>query len=289
MELEMSEAIEYLMAKADEVYRKREIRYPVDYILELTNAVMTQNPQAALQQLAGWAYFKFGIEWEPMSLLQRTPQQWGDELTQAAREWIEGDKLDETVQDALQRFPEDEQLEAWLDERFQTQLLDDERGLQGDERAAMIRSKIMNVLRAELIHFERLIMLQVLDQAWKDHLYFMDQLRNSIGFRSFAQKDPRIEYRREGREMYDRMKEAVRDRITDLIFKARLSPNYQPRSHYGPTRAMPRGEQGTGVRAGAGQAPAQAPQGQEPEAAAGRGRCRRRCRGSKSARISEPC
>jgi preprotein translocase subunit SecA len=50
--------------------------------------------------------------------------------------------------------------------------------------------------------FERTILLDTLDQRWKDHLYAMDQLRDAINFRAFSQQDPRIEYKREGSHMF---------------------------------------------------------------------------------------
>ena len=55
---------------------------------------------------------------------------------------------------------------------------------------------------------ERLVLLDTLDTTWKDHLYQMDQLRDSIGFRAFSQQDPRIEYKREGQRQFLAMMES---------------------------------------------------------------------------------
>lgn len=76
--------------------------------------------------------------------------------------------------------------------------------------------------REELTNFEQMVLVQVLDATWKDHLHAMDQLRDSIGFRSFSQKDPRIEFKRESSRLYAEMELAARDRVTDLVFKGRL-------------------------------------------------------------------
>jgi preprotein translocase subunit SecA len=76
--------------------------------------------------------------------------------------------------------------------------------------------------REELTTFEQMVLVQVLDATWKDHLHAMDQLRDSIGFRSFSQKDPRIEFKRESSRLYAEMELAARDRVTDLVFKGRL-------------------------------------------------------------------
>jgi preprotein translocase subunit SecA len=83
-------------------------------------------------------------------------------------------------------------------------------------------------MRAELLHVEQTVLLETLDTTWKDHLYAMDQLRDSISFRAFSQQDPRIEYKREGARLLASMLESIRERVTDYIFKARLTPNVPP-------------------------------------------------------------
>ena len=86
------------------------------------------------------------------------------------------------------------------------------------------------MLRHELTQLERHVLLQILDHAWKDHLYSMDQLKDSVGLRGFAERDPRIEYKREGTYMFQRMTATIRDRVTDVAFKARLTSNAELRS-----------------------------------------------------------
>ncbi|HQP09975.1 MAG TPA: preprotein translocase subunit SecA, partial [Candidatus Omnitrophota bacterium] len=53
-----------------------------------------------------------------------------------------------------------------------------------------------------LRHIERLLLMQTIDAKWKDHLYGMDQLKEGVGLRSFAQRDPLVEFKREGFEMF---------------------------------------------------------------------------------------
>jgi preprotein translocase subunit SecA len=95
------------------------------------------------------------------------------------------------------------------------------------------------VLRAELTQFERWVLLQIVDQAWKDHLYSMDQVKESIGFRSFSQKDPRIEFKREAGRLFDEMEQSIREKVTDLIFKARLTPQVRPPQQGGTQQGGP--------------------------------------------------
>ncbi|NBT14721.1 MAG: hypothetical protein EBS56_14315, partial [Planctomycetia bacterium] len=59
--------------------------------------------------------------------------------------------------------------------------------------------------RDEMKRMERAVVLQILDNAWKDHLLAMDHLRSSVGLRGYAQVDPKVEYKREGMRTFDLM------------------------------------------------------------------------------------
>jgi preprotein translocase subunit SecA len=63
--------------------------------------------------------------------------------------------------------------------------------------------------------------------SWKDHLLLMDQLKSGIGLRSFAEQDPKIAYKREGMKHYADMMIGAREKVADMIFKVRLSPEAQ--------------------------------------------------------------
>ncbi len=65
----------------------------------------------------------------------------------------------------------------------------------------------------------QILLLEKIDTKWKDHLYAMDHLRSGIGLRGYAQIDPKIEYKREALGMFESMNLAIRDEVTDLIFK----------------------------------------------------------------------
>ena len=64
---------------------------------------------------------------------------------------------------------------------------------------------------------EKTILLQVLDQGWKDHLLMLDQMRQSIGLRAYAQKDPLNEYKRESFELFEEMLDKLRKTITSVL------------------------------------------------------------------------
>jgi preprotein translocase subunit SecA len=67
-----------------------------------------------------------------------------------------------------------------------------------------------------------LVMLNVLDEKWKDHLYDLDQLRNSIGYRSWGQQDPLIEYKREAYSMFVDLMSDIYNTFTERFLKVQL-------------------------------------------------------------------
>ena len=66
---------------------------------------------------------------------------------------------------------------------------------------------------------EKVVMLQILDASWMEHLRAMDHLRSSIGLQGYAQIDPKVEYKREGMRIFAEMWNGIADRATDLIFR----------------------------------------------------------------------
>ena len=71
---------------------------------------------------------------------------------------------------------------------------------------------------AAVRELERRVVLQVLDRRWRDHLYEMDYLKDGIGLRAMAQRDPLIEYQREGFQMFQTMMAAIKEEATGYLF-----------------------------------------------------------------------
>ncbi len=74
--------------------------------------------------------------------------------------------------------------------------------------------------------FERQVLLTVLDRKWREHLYEMDYLREGIGLRAMAQRDPLVEYQREGGDMFNAMMEAFMEEVVGYLFnlEVRVEP-----------------------------------------------------------------
>ena len=69
-----------------------------------------------------------------------------------------------------------------------------------------------------LRQLERRVVLAVLDRKWREHLYEMDYLKDGIGLRGMGQRDPLVEYQREGYQMYNAMIEAIKEETVQLLF-----------------------------------------------------------------------
>jgi preprotein translocase subunit SecA len=118
-----------------------------------------------------------------------------------------------------------------------------------------------------LTDLEQFVLIQIFDQTWKDHLYAMDILKTGIGLHAFAERDPRVLFKKEGFAYFRQMMESVRDKVTDLVFRARVVGQVETRSAYRETAAVHDTSTGYGVGE---TVPAAAPPAGEMQEAAGR-------------------
>lgn len=77
--------------------------------------------------------------------------------------------------------------------------------------------------KSVLQHFEKSVMMQVLDNSWKEHLLAMDYLRQGIYLRGYAQKDPKQEYKREAFEMFTTLLEDIKYEVTNILAKVQVT------------------------------------------------------------------
>jgi preprotein translocase subunit SecA len=72
---------------------------------------------------------------------------------------------------------------------------------------------------------ERRVVLSVLDRKWREHLYEMDYLQEGIGLRAMAQRDPLVEYQREGYTLFEAMNEAIKEESIGYLFNVEIEVN----------------------------------------------------------------
>lgn len=161
----------------------------------------------------------------------------GDNLTNDLH-----DMMDSSVESSLNVYcPPDQYPEEW-DVKGLTEVMQSQFGLDitqgkhdgGDSLRDVGRDALLEDLRAhvrdaytkkeqelgpDLLRFlEKTFMLQVIDHHWKDHLLGMDHLRDGIGLRGYGQKDPLIEYKREGFDLFAGMMERIKSDTLDRLF-----------------------------------------------------------------------
>jgi preprotein translocase subunit SecA len=201
----------------------------------------------------------------------------GEELKAEIWEMIE-----RGLRDAVAEFsPEGERAEDWDLAGLRTRLVLDyflvvpELPEQNDAEAeppfdsredleALVLGKAREAFDRKLASFGELrervlssILLSVIDEKWRDHLYDLDHLKASIGFRGWGQKDPLIEYKQEAYSMFVDFMRDVRKTVATITFRAQLSP---PRPMAPPPRALrysgPTVPDGVGAATGAVRRPA---------------------------------
>jgi preprotein translocase subunit SecA len=91
-----------------------------------------------------------------------------------------------------------------------------------DEAIRAYNEKESQIGESDCRELERHIMLQVVDNLWKDHLLSMDHLKEGIGLRGYAQQHPLIVYKKEGFEMFNTMIQRVREETLSILFKIQI-------------------------------------------------------------------
>jgi preprotein translocase subunit SecA len=137
--------------------------------------------------------------WDVDALAQTMSNLYGSDITvEEIREEVGLDReklIDEFVDDALDEY-------AQREERF---------GVDDEGRPIM----------REL---ERFVILQIVDTRWREHLESMDYMREGIHLRSFAQKDPLVEYRHEGHLQFEELGHEIREEVVYTLFHAEIAP-----------------------------------------------------------------
>jgi len=114
----------------------------------------------------------------------------------------------------------------------------------GGDRAALSREFLVDTIKADaqaaynsreeeltpdvMRELERRVVLSVLDRKWREHLYEMDYLREGIGLRAMAQRDPLIEYQREGYDLFNTMMEGIKEESVGNLFNLQVEVQQNP-------------------------------------------------------------
>jgi preprotein translocase subunit SecA len=108
-----------------------------------------------------------------------------------------------------------------LSQEFLTEMIRQDAQDAYDRREEELTSEVMREL-------ERRVVLSVLDRKWREHLYEMDYLREGIGLRAWAQRDPLVEYQREGFDMFSAMMEGIKEESVGNLFNLQVEVQENP-------------------------------------------------------------
>jgi preprotein translocase subunit SecA len=226
--LKPSDIQEELLEKIRDLYARREIEYPIEFAMSMTYRGDGTNVYA-FESLSAWALDKFGAELSVSHLQNSSPASVHKELLKISADYHDSG-LENLIAEKLSLEPDE--LAKWASERFKTKI---EPAELADKETLKENLMIIgrDFLRKELSDLERYVLLQIFDSTWKDHLYSMDHLKESIFMRAYAEKDPKLEYKHEGYRMFNEMLNLIEDKVTDTIFKVRLEAGTRARSVFG--------------------------------------------------------
>ncbi|MDX1943953.1 MAG: SEC-C metal-binding domain-containing protein [Pirellulaceae bacterium] len=227
----------YVHGKVVAAYDQKEAEYPV--LAGLYHYVKGEGAQARIDRegLVAWATERFGSEVNLetlkskqrdeiravlVALSQQTQQQASAavvEVKQRLDKLFDAGDPKQTARAAATNGQIDS-LAMWLEQALHAQFKTED--LADLDRAAL-ENKLVGIVddryRPEMRRMERMLLLQIVDTAWKDHLLVMDRLRSSVGLMGYAQVDPKVEYKREGMKLFEQMWSSIGDQSTSLIFK----------------------------------------------------------------------
>ncbi len=271
------EAEQIIRTRMRETYRRREVSYPVEALIDSV-VRGSQSAAEAYPRIVGWVNRKFGLNWTVANVEGKQPPEIFEELRALNEKYMAEGAFDDEIETAIRENP-GEKLLDWAKGRFRT-LLDIHPLDMSQEVRPQLRNLYYQMLRFELSYLEQMVVLQTLDSVWKDHMYAMDLLRGGIWMRGQAEKDPKIEYKREGTRLFNETMSNVRERVTDLIFKVRIggdgagggvtttdSPRPEGPAYDARVRTTHADATGSGIRAAAAEQRAAAPSAQANNAA----------------------
>jgi preprotein translocase subunit SecA len=243
--LSHDEAVALVLAEVDKLYKEKEIHFPVSVGMSRFMSEQAGGERYDREGLARWANGRFQAQLDPETFRGKGRGDIEGILTDCSRRFLSNGHALETVDAYLdraygERNGEDTRLApvrepqplgelvAWAHQEFKSSLAVEELlPLPREQARQKVVREVEARYRPELHRAERLLVLEVLDTAWKDHLYYMDHLRQGIGLVGYAQKDPKVEYKREGMKAFEGMWKGIAQQVTGSIFRMeQQSPDF---------------------------------------------------------------
>jgi preprotein translocase subunit SecA len=178
------------------INKQREVIYGVrNEILDgedITDTIKSMINESVEEKIAMWTTEKYAEEWDWASIGAWLSRTFGIKYGVENRTEMNFMRKEAVQSDVIEKI-----LEAY------------------EKRKEQLTPEIMS-------HVQRMILLQMIDSSWRDHLSELDQLRRGIGFRAYAHKDPKIEYQKESFALFESMMKRIRENTIEYIFKTHI-------------------------------------------------------------------
>ncbi|MGA2094636.1 MAG: hypothetical protein ABSH16_14740, partial [Sedimentisphaerales bacterium] len=158
------------------VHRRREIEYPVEFAMNMVYGPQGTNVYG-FESLAEWANRKYNAGFTVDEVQQMKPQVLSNRLLELSKSYNDG-LLVKEIDDLISRL-DTPAIVDWATKRFDTRFTS-EQLTDGQQQREVLLQAGREFLRRELSDLEKYVLIQVYDAAWKDHLYNMDHLKDSI-------------------------------------------------------------------------------------------------------------
>jgi preprotein translocase subunit SecA len=229
-----------MKARAREVYDAKEVEFPVLCAMTRFLPDKSKNQQGVYDRdgLLAWARSRFNAELDPEEFRPLARRDIFDRLVAIHRAFLAqaGDYQTALRERVDACFPDPDEpvssdslaaLSQWAEEQFGRPLEIETPMVSKATALDRLQEAAEGKYRPEIREVERSLLLQFLDIGWKDHLYAMDHLRSGIGLVGYAQIDPKVQYKRQGKVLFERMWEAYEDKVSSLIFRVEeVDPNF---------------------------------------------------------------
>ena len=247
-DLSVPEAKDKILEIVKELYREKEVSFPVT--VGMYNFLGNQQPGSEANSRVGlvkWANSRFHSNLDQEALKGKQLSEIQNILSaESEKVFVNGEASTQIEQLLTKAYAGEnaaasgngahsgghkaalDEIASWANEELELNLTTEELEPLTDEEVRIRLYQAYNKrYRPELSQAERSLILEVLDTSWKDHLYYMDHLRSGIGLVGYAQKDPKVEYRREGMKAFDAMWGRIGQQVTSAIFRLeKQSPDF---------------------------------------------------------------
>ena len=222
-DMPQDEVATLLHERVQAAYKERELNYPVEWCLERAFGAEGTDHATAAGHVVQWANNKYNVGWTLEDVQGVSVDSLRERLLGLSREFANG-RLAKEIEEGINGKTTEAAVEwakgrlgpAWHQDRF-------------DRHEGVVAEALLDqgreMLRWELTRLEQFVLLRLYDQAWKDHLLEMDHLKTAIMQRPLGgdQTHPQSQFAIEGRDLFAQMWTRIANRVTDIIFKVKIT------------------------------------------------------------------